>query len=454
MSLPPPGEPGETPEQRQARYNAAAAAHLRANPSSANRDPGFDINTATNTFYKALADRLKSGQMTLDQARAAQAEMRALQLNPAAANRQAATDIAQRHLQVGQYSPANVAARQAAQQPQGGLTLAQPAQETARRPYAILGMPTPENGMAPQIKQQTPTQAQVDAYYAGNPDMNNSYWNPYAGSFETRPQVSQPSAPQGVGGMGQSVNPVMPQPPMPVSKPPEEIMVTPYRMPEIVTPPQVSQPQELPVTPTQPDMPERHSEYGIPLWMQLGAGPERDAAYAQYMKAQRGEMQPKFIGKNFTGDAPPPGKKYIETPEGLVPVPINDVPVKPAMGPGLGRALGMPMQGVGMAPQMPMPYNPINTTRLEDIRGRPGSGMGIGAFLGSPGQAIQGGGMMPRLAEMLKPKMPQSTGVDNTTFIAGDPNFRFGETPQVKAPNAQGMAMGGLLRKYYGGGMC
>lgn len=124
MSLPPPGEPGETPEQRQARYNAAAAAHLRANPSSANRDPGFDINTATNTFYKALGDRVASGQMTLDQARAAQAEMRALQLNPAAANRQTATNIAQRHLQVGRYSPS---------QPQGGLTAIAP-QPTPMRP--------------------------------------------------------------------------------------------------------------------------------------------------------------------------------------------------------------------------------------------------------------------------------------------------------------------------------
>ena len=119
------------------------------------QDPEFNINTATNTFYKALADRLKSGQMTLDQARAAQAEMGALQLNPAAANRQAATDIAQRHLQVGKYSPS---------QPNGGLTQAQTAQATARRPYAILGMPTPENGMTPQIKQQTPKQVQVDAY--------------------------------------------------------------------------------------------------------------------------------------------------------------------------------------------------------------------------------------------------------------------------------------------------
>lgn len=74
-------------------------------PLSAPQDPGFDINTATNTFFKSLGDRVASGQMTLDQARAAQAEMRALQLNPAMANRAAATEIAQRNLQVGPYAP-------------------------------------------------------------------------------------------------------------------------------------------------------------------------------------------------------------------------------------------------------------------------------------------------------------------------------------------------------------
>ena len=93
-----------------------------------NSDPGFNINTAFNTMNQRLGELVRSGKMSIDQARAAQAEMRALQLNPAAANRQAATDIAQRHLQVGQYSPANVAAQQAAQQPQGGLTLAKTAQ--------------------------------------------------------------------------------------------------------------------------------------------------------------------------------------------------------------------------------------------------------------------------------------------------------------------------------------
>jgi hypothetical protein len=394
-----------------------------------NSDPDFNINTATNTFYKALADRLKAGQMTLDQARAAQAEMRALQLNPAAANRQAATDIAQRHLQVGKYSPS---------QPNGGLTLAQTAQATARAPYATLMMPTPQNGMAPQIKQQTPTQAQVDAYYAGNPDMNNSYWNPYAGSFETRPQVT----PQGVGGMGQSVNPVTP---------PQEIMVKPYKPmppmpPEVMPPmpqppvmptPPMRVPEDLvtPLRPTQPSMPGQpyidsngntHLPDGSvradgpgtrPPWaippMALPGGTGYDEqgnmirSKPDYLSGIGGLLanfgkgignaptQPKFIGQHFTGDAPPPGKKYIETPEGLVPVPINDMPMKPAAGPGLGRALGMTMQPQGLTL----------------------SGPGVGKQLTLSNVPMQGTVAQP-----------------------------------ASAP--QGMAMGGLLRKYYGGGMC
>lgn len=162
MTLPVPGQPGETPEQRQARFAAADAMQARidaerraqleaqANPVSMRLpepvgipmpigtsiaqqrpDPDFDINVAFNTMNKRLGELVNSGKMSLDQARAAQSEMRALQLNPAAANRQAATDIFQRHLQVGKYHPENVAAAQraaerAAQQPQGGLTLAQP----------------------------------------------------------------------------------------------------------------------------------------------------------------------------------------------------------------------------------------------------------------------------------------------------------------------------------------
>jgi polyhydroxyalkanoate synthesis regulator phasin len=54
----------------------------------------------------------------------------------------------------------------------------------------------------------------------------------------------------------------------------------------------------------------------------------------------------------------------------------------------------------------------------------------------------------PRM-RMAMPRQP--SGVNNSTFMAGDPNFRFGQTPQQMAPNAQGMAMGGLMAKYYGG---
>ena len=126
--------PGESPEQRQARLQAAYAVQARIDaqqraeeaaraqlavpmqtmppkmigippppavapaPTMGNPDPGFDINTATNTFYRSLADRVKSGQMTVPQAQEAQAAMRQLQLNPQMATRQAATDLAQRDL--------------------------------------------------------------------------------------------------------------------------------------------------------------------------------------------------------------------------------------------------------------------------------------------------------------------------------------------------------------------
>lgn len=282
-------------------------------PLTINRDPGFDINTATNTFYKALGDRVASGQMTLDQARAAQAEMRALQLNPAAANRQTATDIAQRHLQVGRYAPS---------QPQGGLT-----------------------AIAPQAIREQPIQMPMRAYY-------------------------DPSGP------------VMPQPPMPVSQPPEEIMVTPRPSPYPAQPPMA-----LPGGTgydEQGNMIRSKPDYlsGIrSLLANFGRG------------IGNAPMQPKFIGQHFTGDAPPPGKKYIETPEGLVPVPINDVPMKPAMGPGLGRALGMSMQPQGMTLS--------NAPRQLTLSNVP----------------MQGAAPQP-----------------------------------VSAP--QGMAMGGLMAKYYGGGMC
>lgn len=109
-------------------------------PAPANRpDPNFNINNALNTFSRSLNDRIQAGQMSVADAQRAQAEMRALQLNPAMATRQAATEIAQRHLQVGPYSPANVAAQQAAQQ----RAMQQPvlAPPPAATPAATPGMP-------------------------------------------------------------------------------------------------------------------------------------------------------------------------------------------------------------------------------------------------------------------------------------------------------------------------
>ena len=104
------------------------------------QDPGFNINTATNTFFKTLGDRVASGQMTLDQARAAQAEMRALQLNPAMANRAAATEIAQRNLQVGPYAP----------RPQG-LTLSNVPQQGSPNALTIARGPVPLNQQGPGL---------------------------------------------------------------------------------------------------------------------------------------------------------------------------------------------------------------------------------------------------------------------------------------------------------------
>jgi hypothetical protein len=80
--------------------------------------PSFNINNAMNTFNQQLGARVASGQMTMDQARAAQAEMTALQRMPNA-TREQATDVAQRQMQVGQYAPTPVTPPM----PQGGLTL-------------------------------------------------------------------------------------------------------------------------------------------------------------------------------------------------------------------------------------------------------------------------------------------------------------------------------------------
>ncbi|MFN5737887.1 MAG: hypothetical protein ACK47H_04830 [Akkermansiaceae bacterium] len=102
---------------------------------------------------------------------------------------------------------------------------------------------------------------------------------------------------------------------------------------------------------------------------------------------------------------------------------------------GLGGMLGATRMTPPDMPQRvgaPMPYNPINTTRLEDLRPRGCAGMSMGSIL----QGLRNMQQQPRsgfVDTMPKMNMPAPTG------------------PQVMAPNAQGMAMGGLMAKYYGG---
>lgn len=356
---------------------------------SLNPDPDFNINVAFNTMNKRLGELVNSGKMSLDQARAAQAEMRALQLNPAAANRQAATDIFQRHLQVGKYHPENVAAAQraaerAAQQPQGGLTQAQTAQGVG--------------GMGQSVNPVTPPQRMPEEIVVTGQRMPQP------------PVMSQPPVmpPPPTRTYYDPEGPVMPPPPMP--QPPEREVIG-YMTP----PPGVRNVEtrifaDQPVTP--PPMPERHSEYGIPLWRRLPPGPERDAAYAQYMKAQGGEMQPKGIGGMLQPDSGYGSQQPM----------VSD----------------MAYRGPYKKPRMLSP-NELSIGRGPVPLDQQGAalGGGIGAILGSLKAASQGVGGMP-----MQPKGLTLSNVPQQ-----------GVAPQpMSAP--QGMAMGGLLRKYYGGGMC
>lgn len=423
--------PNETPEQRQARLDAAYRAHaeIMARQRAAEQargtpmpvgipmpvarpvepvgipmpvarpaDPGFDINIATNTFYKALGDRVKSGQMTLDQARAAQAEMRALQLNPAAANRQAATEIAQRHLQVGPYSPANVAAQKAAQQPQGGLTQAAPYDAAAA--YRQNAQKLAEAVKAGQISVQRAQQLQAPLFAAVK-----------MGSTPEGQAAMNAAAAQAQGGM-----PMTGYDPALQYRNFSQVLLDNVRNGRLTM--------------------EQANALKAPVFEATKLGNTTEG-YNQAQKAMIAAQQ------HFMPAQP---QEIMVTPYQPMPEIVTPPPSPAYYDPG-GPVMPPPPM-----PVMPPPPVVYDTFRPETPP--PAQGGGIGAFLGRQGEAPQAGGMLPRLAEMLNPQPRQPTGVNNTTFIAGDPNFRFGETPQVKAPNAQGMAMGGLLRKYYGGGMC
>lgn len=161
--------------------------------------------------------------------------------------------------------------------------------------------------------------------------------------------VPKPAAPQPqYGPLMQSLmakqaaaKPVMPQPAMPqlaVQKPP------------------------MPMPPAPTDAGPMRSDAGIPLWMQLAPGPQRDAAYAQFMNAQ-------------SGPQPAPAMPQPAAPTNAGPMPawtqyMNDIsgPQPAASGPaanslplGMGFDVTLPKVTSDMlpsAPTMPQPAMP------------------------------------------------------------------------------------------------
>lgn len=310
---------------------------------------------------------------------------------------------------------------------------------------------TPMTVMSPDMK--SPTQEQLYSYARAVGRGETGQWDPARGTFVMTAQPPQPQQ----GGLTQAQQPVMPS---------------------IATPPPPS-----PIPP-QPPMPAFDPNAALQTFNKRAAGLNASGKglFASGMvpdefRMYQGVLRNLQLNPNSTpeqhADILNKSMAFLNQYSGATPQPMVDpnVPYRPT-GPDVFNPDGTPVvmkpKGIGgtlgatrmtppdmpVGPVTPMPYNPINTTTEEDLRGRPGSGMGIGAFLGSPGEAIQAGGMLPRLAEMFNPKPRQGSFVDTMPKAIEDPNFRFGETTQQMPQNAQAMAMGGLLRKYYGGGMC
>jgi hypothetical protein len=126
------------------------------------------------------------------------------------------------------------------------------------------------------------------------------------------------------------------------------------------------------------------------------------------------------------------------------PVPVAPPPMMgPVEGPA-GVADYAPYVGLidnRIGPNFGRPMQPGVTPRLGDM---------FRGSLRSPMQPTAPGTYIPGLGlrNLFAPKPPTNV-VDPGFNIMGDPNFRFGTSPQAPNPNAQGMAMGGLINKYY-----
>jgi polyhydroxyalkanoate synthesis regulator phasin len=288
--------------------------------------PGFNINTAMNTFNQQLGARVASGQMTMDQARAAQAEMTALQRMPSA-TREQATDVAQRQMQVGQYAPTPVTPPM----PQGGLTLSNVPQR-----LTLSNTPPPMEDIVVQPMRPAP---QADTGFNINTAMNT--FNQSLGDRVASGQMSldQARAAQAeMTALQRTANPTREQATDVAQR---QMQVGQYS------------PQPARELPKPSPMPKINAEAGIPLWMRLGPGPERDAAYAAYQAGQNQPMAlPGGTGYDERGNMLPQ-----KQPRGVADM-LRGMPMMPSQPPQVDNStfVSMPNFRMPTAPQ-PLPSN-------------------------------------------------------------------------------------------------
>jgi hypothetical protein len=329
--------------------------------------------------------------------------------------------------------------------PQGGLSSAQGVEVIPSRP--MTEQPVMPTSMPVMPQQKQPTAEQLAAYNKeiGRPGVTG-VWNPQAGAFLMTATAQKPQKPEQYmpPTMPQNPQTVMPPPPPPMPQP--EIMVTPPPMPQpeiMVTPPPMPQPSPMPAQGLagMPPIPpvQNLTLSNVPQTLTLGStsapqpSPFDRNASLQQLNSTFGNL------RNTYGEEALRGAGFT-----------------PAAFQGFQRTLrDLQMDKNSTQEQhtaaLQNALNGLNsyTSNLKPISPQ---GAGIGAFLGKAGEAPQGVGTPPMPSQQLinafSPKPSQSSFVDTMPKM----NMPAPTGPQVMAPNAQGMALGGLMRKY--GGMC
>ena len=277
--------------------------------------------------------------------------------------------------------------------------------------------------------------------------------------------------------------------------------------PKVAAPQFAVQKPAMPMPPAPTDAGPMPSEAGIPLWRQLAPGPERDAAYARYMNAQSTPTAPQPVAPANAGM--PAWTQYMGDLTG--PQPVASGPAPNSLPLGSGFNITLPKVAPNMfssTPTAPMSPAPTDAGPMPSDWGIPAwRRLGLSgpeqdpaymqylntqsgpqptpgfAGFGRVLQDMGAQGNMPELPAMQqpaitlpampvmpkpampqpvmpKPAMPQSAAPQ----LVAAPQPQFG--PRMQAlmakqraaaqpmPAPQGMAMGGLMDKYYGGGMC